>query len=134
MLLRLAVPICALALAAGCGEAEETSGGTQPAIVADLTVSVDRDGPRGPEKARETRVECASEGAGGEGCEIADALKSAAFAPVPQDRACTQIFGGPETAHVTGTLRGTDIDARFARNNGCEIERWKQVAPLLDAA
>jgi hypothetical protein len=129
MLLRLAVPICALALVAGCGEEEPA----EPAALADLTVRVDPDGPQGPEKARETHVECASEG-DGKACAAAGALKADAFEPVPELTACTQIFGGPETAEVKGTLRGEPVDGRFSRNNGCEIDRWKQVQPLLEAA
>ena len=130
MLVRLAVPLCALAFAAGCGEEEEPAA---PAALADLTVRVDPDGPQGPGKVREARVECASEGEG-KACAAAGGLKTEAFEPVPEMTACTQIFGGPETAEVKGTLRGQPVDARFARNNGCEIDRWKQVQPLLDAA
>ena len=45
--------------------------------------------------------------------------------------ACTQQFGGPETATVTGTLHGDEVAARFSRENGCEISRWEKVAELL---
>ena len=48
--------------------------------------------------------------------------------------ACTQQYGGPETATVKGTLHGETIDANFSRVNGCEISRWQQAAPLLEAA
>ena len=47
------------------------------------------------------------------------------------DTACTQIFGGPETATIKGTIRGEPVDAKFSRSDGCEIERWKRVEPLL---
>ncbi|MFF2778600.1 SSI family serine proteinase inhibitor [Streptomyces sp. NPDC058052] len=53
------------------------------------------------------------------------------FAPVPADRMCTQVFGGQVTAQVTGTWQGRRIDARFSRANGCEIDRWENVEPLL---
>lgn len=56
------------------------------------------------------------------------------FAPVPADQACTEIWGGPQTARVTGTLRGEPVDATFNRSNGCEIERWDaHVAVLVEA-
>ena len=42
------------------------------------------------------------------------------------------IYGGPETATVTGTWRGRPVDAEFRRNDGAQIFRWDQVAPLLD--
>ena len=48
--------------------------------------------------------------------------------------ACTDLFGGPETARIVGRAPGRPVDARFARNNGCEIARWEKVAPLLKAA
>ncbi|NML54002.1 hypothetical protein HHL19_32630 [Streptomyces sp. R302] len=53
------------------------------------------------------------------------------FAPVPADSLCTQMYGGPVTAHVTGTWQGRRIDARFSRANGCEIDRWENMEPLL---
>ncbi|MEU2180542.1 SSI family serine proteinase inhibitor [Streptomyces thermolilacinus] len=56
------------------------------------------------------------------------------FAPVPQDRMCTQQHGGPATARITGTWQGRDIDARFARTNGCEIARWESLQPVLPQA
>jgi hypothetical protein len=56
------------------------------------------------------------------------------FEPVSGMTACTQQYGGPETATVKGTLHGEPIDAKFSRVNGCEIARWEEVAPLLEAA
>ena len=53
------------------------------------------------------------------------------FAPVPQDQMCTQQFGGPATARITGTWRGRQIDATFDRSNGCEISRWHTLEPVL---
>ena len=50
---------------------------------------------------------------------------------MPSDKACTQIFGGPETATISGRVNGEPVDARFARNNGCEIARWDSVSALL---
>ncbi len=53
------------------------------------------------------------------------------FAPVPRDVACTDIYGGPELARVTGRFRGGRVDASFNRRNGCEIERWNTLSFLL---
>lgn len=53
------------------------------------------------------------------------------FDPVPQGSACTDIFGGPQTATVTGTVAGKPVDASFNRSGGCEIERWNAVQVLL---
>ncbi|WP_120521107.1 serine protease inhibitor [Arthrobacter celericrescens] len=54
------------------------------------------------------------------------------FFPVPRpDRRCTQVYGGPQTATVTGTFRGNRVDCRFSRTDGCEIAKWRSMAPLL---
>ncbi|MEU4168066.1 SSI family serine proteinase inhibitor [Streptomyces sp. NPDC026665] len=53
------------------------------------------------------------------------------FAPVPRDSMCTMVYGGPATAHVTGTWAGRPVDARYDRSNGCEISRWNALVPVL---
>jgi hypothetical protein len=53
------------------------------------------------------------------------------FAPVPEGSVCTMLYGGPATAHVTGTWAGRPIDATYDRSNGCEIARWNRMVPLL---
>ena len=63
-------------------------------------------------------------------CAALDELESP-FAPVPADEACTEIYGGPQTARVTGTFRGEPVDAEFDRTNGCEISRWDAHVDLL---
>jgi hypothetical protein len=47
------------------------------------------------------------------------------FDPVPKDRACTMIYGGPQKATVKGAWHGKRIDSSFNRSNGCEIARWE---------
>jgi hypothetical protein len=46
--------------------------------------------------------------------------------PVPPGTACTEIFGGPQVAYVTGTVGGKRVWARLRRDNGCEIDRWNR--------
>ncbi|MFC9592836.1 SSI family serine proteinase inhibitor [Streptomyces sp. NPDC056944] len=53
------------------------------------------------------------------------------FLPVPEDQMCTQAYGGPAVAHVSGTWQGRRVDAHFSRANGCEISRWENLEPLL---
>lgn len=53
------------------------------------------------------------------------------FAPLPDDRVCTEIYGGPQTARVTGTWRGEAVDLRLSREDGCAIGQWDALGPLL---
>ena len=53
--------------------------------------------------------------------------------PVPADRACTQIYGGPQTARITGTWAGKAVDATLSRTDGCQIARWDGLSGLLPA-
>jgi hypothetical protein len=46
-------------------------------------------------------------------------------------RACSQIYGGPERALVTGTIGGRRIRRGFSRTNGCGIADWRRAMPLL---
>jgi hypothetical protein len=117
----VALLLCA-ALIAGCGEDDEPA----TSSLAELTVEVDPGGKR-------ATVRCdAPEDS--QLCRAVAALDAKVFEPTPGNVACTQQYGGPETARVTGTLRGERVDARFSRENGCEIARWEDAAPLLEAA
>jgi hypothetical protein len=64
-------------------------------------------------------------------CRALQANGALALPPVPKDKACTQIYGGPETATITGRWQGQDVISRFARNDGCQISRWKLMEGLL---
>jgi hypothetical protein len=54
------------------------------------------------------------------------------FFPVPgPPMLCTQQYGGPQVAVVTGTFGGRQVHCRFSLTDGCEIARWRALAPLL---
>lgn len=55
----------------------------------------------------------------------------ALFAPLSPKLVCTEIYGGPQRARVTGFLEGKRIWATFTRSNGCHISRWARVSPWL---
>ena len=132
--MRLVVALIGLALVAGCGDDDEqaaaptSSGGS----LAELTVTVDKDGDGGA-AAKTADVSCEAAG-DSQACAALDAMKADTFEATPSDVACTQQYGGPETATVKGTLRGKTIDASFSRTNGCEISRWNAAKDLLGAA
>lgn len=129
----IVVLVVTLAVLAGCGEDEPAAAPTPgAAALAELTVTVDADG-NGGTKPRTADVRCETQG-DSQTCRAVADMTAGTFAPTPGDVACTQQYGGPETATVAGTLRREPIDARFSRENGCEISRWKAVEPLLAAA
>lgn len=53
------------------------------------------------------------------------------FGPVPRDAMCTDQYGGPQQALVTGKHRGHSVWAMFAATNGCQISRSRRLAFLL---
>jgi hypothetical protein len=53
------------------------------------------------------------------------------FAPVPRDAICTDQYGGPQVALVTGTFRGRALWTQLQRRNGCEIARFKRLSFLV---
>jgi hypothetical protein len=134
-MVRILAVLLACLLLAACGEDEEQPVATaspEPAALADLRVVVDPDG----EEARPPRritIRCTSP-EDSPGCEALSKVKPKTFEPTPGNVACTQQFGGPQTATVTGTLRGEPVDAEFSLANGCEISRWQDAAAILDAA
>lgn len=55
------------------------------------------------------------------------------FAPLPDDVACTEQYGGPQTAHVIGRWDGEPVDLELSRVDGCRISQWDGLVPLLPA-
>ncbi|WP_156727921.1 SSI family serine proteinase inhibitor [Streptomyces apocyni] len=86
-------------------------------------------------------LECAPVGgthpSAGEACEVLERAAAEGrdpFAPVPEDAMCMMIYGGPETARVTGTWQGRPVDATYERTDGCEISRWDSLGAVLPPA
>jgi Subtilisin inhibitor-like len=129
--MRSLLPLCALAMLLGaCGGEDSSDAGTpQPETRLRITYREDADA-----RTLLARLEC--EPAGGDHENAEEACRRLGelddpFAPTPPDAVCTEIYGGPQTAIVTGTLRGDAVDAAFSRENGCEIERWDRHAFLF---
>jgi hypothetical protein len=66
------------------------------------------------------------------------ALKNNAALLSPSTRgtaqACTEQYGGPQQATVTGIVDETPVDTTFARRNGCEINAWDAAKDILGAS
>ncbi len=119
--------VCAGLAIGGCGADDDAEPATEPGATAtELTVTLDADGPGGEAERTET-VSCEP----GSRCTEIEPITTPDFAPTPPDTACTEIFGGPDTVTIEGTLRGEPVDAQLTRANGCEIERFDRFTPLL---
>jgi hypothetical protein len=105
------LPVLLLAVAfAACGDEEDEAGA--PADATELRVEVTK---AASQPIRMT-LRC-----GGD-CDVAalqEALKE------DPERACTQQYGGPEQAHVTGTLDGRSVDVTVDRADGCGIAAYE---------
>jgi len=53
------------------------------------------------------------------------------FAAIPADAVCAQVYGGPQTAHITGMWGGKPVDLRLSRIDACRISQWDALGPLL---
>lgn len=136
----LALLAASLLLATGCGsngageDAATDSGPSNGATTGGtaLTIVV----REGPENADRSTYSLRCDPAGGDhpdpeaACRLLSTMEEP-FAPVPADQMCAQIYGGPQTAEVTGTFRGQPVNAQFSRTDGCEIARWDEHVPLL---
>jgi hypothetical protein len=117
--------LVALLLASGCGS--DASAPAPPRY--DLTITYWPAG-RGGEM-RSATLTCDPDGGSHPDPAAACAALSRhadALDPVPAGIACTQIFGGPELA----TVSGSGVHALFSRRDGCQIARWEALAPLLE--
>jgi hypothetical protein len=112
---RLACLLClmlAAAVPAGCGGDDEEPAAPAATDATQLDVEVTK---AASQPIRMT-LRC------GGTCDVA---KLDAALDGDRDRVCTQIYGGPEEAHVTGTLEGRKVDATLTRNNGCAISDYE---------
>jgi hypothetical protein len=53
------------------------------------------------------------------------------FAPTPPGMMCADIVYGPETADITGVLRGHHVFAHLTRHDSCEEARFMRVRFLF---
>ncbi|WP_432397159.1 SSI family serine proteinase inhibitor [Pseudarthrobacter sp. L19] len=55
-------------------------------------------------------------------------------APRPTDKACTQQYGGPQEATVTGSVDDRPVEATFSLRDGCEIAQWNAAKDVLGSS
>jgi hypothetical protein len=125
----LGVLVSALAaLALGCAEGDAATSSTS------LTITVWPEGKGEGTTKRTWTLRCAPAGGTlprpGIACQRLFANLSA-LKPVPSDRACILLYGGPQVAEIRGTVRGKRVRATLTRTDGCEIARWDALKALL---
>lgn len=69
-----------------------------------------------------------------EACRQARAVTKLLLTTPDPDRICTDIFGGEQTARVTGSIDARRVQRAFSRVNGCEIADWDTMGLLLGSA
>jgi hypothetical protein len=131
---RLAVSVVAVAvIAAATALAVAFAGSRGPAATTSLTVTYWPDGASS--RAQKWTLRCQPVGGTLErrvrACAKLKAGGAKLFAPISGEAVCTQIYGGPEVARVTGKLGTRKISATFSRTDGCQIDRWSKVSPWL---
>jgi hypothetical protein len=103
----------------------------------DLTILL-TEAPGGPQYVFRLEASDGTPGAGSTLPDPAAALEAVQrfgediFFPRPgPPKMCTQQYGGPQVAVVTGWFLARRVHSRFSRTDGCEIARWRAMAPLL---
>jgi hypothetical protein len=120
-----AIPALLVVVAlAGCGgdDAEQPAA---PAVSTRFAVEVTGAG------ARPVQVELACGGSRPCDAKQLAALRDALRRARKARRACTQIYGGDERAHVTGTLEGRPVDVTVARRDGCGMADYDALFAAL---
>jgi len=117
-----------LLVTAGCG-----GGSSSSSASADLRITV---WPQGKTGASTTYTLTCPKGTGTlpearAACSKLQRVGASAFAPVPPGSACTEIYGGPQTARVRGRLAGKAIGAVFSQSDGCQSARWSRLEFLF---
>ena len=144
---RIAVPVLLLSsvLLTACGGSSTTGAASaqasssavvpsEPADPADGELVVELVPEQG-EAAQSYRLSCADQPTG----DLPDPAAVCAqlsgqpdpFAELSADTMCTQLFGGPQTARVTGRWAGEPVDLALSRTDGCRIAQWDRLGALL---
>jgi len=130
----LAVAVAAIAVLASSSTVSATAATSDPVI---LTVTFSRR----PGARSVAHLRCHGSRAAADGflravgarraCAHARAVARLLTTGPDPHRACTEIFGGPERALVTGRIGDRRVRRSFERTDGCEVADWRRAMPLL---
>ena len=125
-----ALLIAALVAAVGCGASQGAAVATPET---QLTISYWAEG-RGASAAKTYTLRCDPDGGtvprAATVCNKLDSL-TRAFAPTRKTVVCTDQYGGPQQALITGRHEGDRVWTLIGMRNGCEIARAKRLAFLV---
>lgn len=141
--MRVLLLLTVLLLAAcGGGAGDDAGGGSEPGADSlvgsdrasnDLVIEVD---PGDGSPVQRYTLTCVGRGPSGDlpdpeaACDHLEGMQDP-FAPPPADQICTEQYGGPQTATITGRWQGEPVDVSLSRTDGCGISRWDALSPLL---
>jgi hypothetical protein len=135
--------------AAGSSTSRPTPSTTRPAVAGQTELTVSGVATRAtPEPtAAPTEIpfagtlDCAAAGATGTGIYATTAVQTCAqiienrqiftTAANPDDRVCTEIYGGPQHAKIEGSVDGDRVARKITRTDGCGIADWTALEWLL---
>jgi hypothetical protein len=133
--LRAPLVVLGLALVAGCGSSPS------PTVSTRLTIEEQTGTATSVLRPSRATLRCTSLGPTATGFLRDRASAACAFVHggaiqrVARDqrsqRVCSQIYGGPQRAHVTGTVDGQHVDLTVTRTDGCGTGDWQALQRLL---
>lgn len=132
--MRAALLIAVLVAAVGCGAGQGSPGSTSgSAAGTELAISF---WPEGRGTGAPTRWTLRCDPAAGTLPRAAAACTRLSgmakpFAPMRKDVVCTEQYGGPQQAVISGSFKGSRVWSLIALRNGCEISRAKRLAFLV---
>jgi hypothetical protein len=136
--MRRTLLIAAFALTVGCGAGATAASPAATAASSELRIAYWENGLKaGGGKTWTLRCDPAGGTLGTlarerDACRRLAALRNP-FAPPRKDLMCTQQYGGPDQAQITGIYQGRRVWARLALTDGCQIARFKRLAFLIPA-
>jgi hypothetical protein len=130
----LAVTAAALAAAPVCGA--PAAAPAEPSVRLTVTFTRDEGAPRRVAHLRCTGGRATADGylrdtGAARACRRARGRAGLLASAPDRRRACTQVYGGSERARVTGRIGGNEVSRSFSRTDGCRIDEWDRVVPLL---
>jgi hypothetical protein len=122
---------------AACGSGSSGGSGSDPGAGPEASLNIEVRAKPGADPKLAT-LEC-GEGANSSGfiddadraCRAVEASRSLLINGPPDNIMCTEIYGGPHQATISGTLGGKSVRLDVSREDGCAIAVWDELEPLL---